>query len=41
MMNWLLRLWRKIGGGKQTRPVPTPASPTYQRSNLHGHIRGR
>lgn len=35
MLNWLLRLWRKISGITHPRPAPT----TYQRSNLHGRYR--
>jgi hypothetical protein len=36
MLNWLLRLWRKVVGWTHPRPTPT----TYHRSNLHGNIRG-
>jgi hypothetical protein len=35
MLNWLLRLWRKIGGLTHPRPALT----TYHPSNLHGRHR--
>jgi pilus assembly protein CpaF len=35
MLNWLLRLWRKISGATHPRPAPT----TYHPSNLHGRRR--
>jgi hypothetical protein len=41
MLNWLLRLWRKVGEWTHTRPTPAPTPTTYHRSNLHGNIRGR